>query len=127
MAQRRRLTGEFGGNTDTTLFQASGVEWQLVETENPLGATATALWIDGRPATGSLATRIRQARNSLLGSTRAPVLVAITPEIAWKTEGEAGRLHAKALLQPLSTAQPALPAKIGALSLSVLDTPNALH
>ncbi len=127
VAQRRRLTGEFGGDADTTLLQSSGVEWQLVETETPLGATATALWIDGRPATGSLATRIRQARNSLLGSTRAPVLVAITPEIAWKTEGEAGRLHAKALLQAFLDSQPALPAKIGALSLSVLDTPNALH
>ena len=55
------------------------------------------------------------------------MLVAITPEIAWKTEGEAGRLHAKALLQAFLDSQPALPAKIGALSLSVLDTPNALH
>jgi len=52
--------------------------WQLVETEKPDRVAATALWIDGDPGLGGLAGRLRQARNSILGGSLAPVLMAVS-------------------------------------------------
>ena len=59
------------------LATAQGLVWRLVEAEKPDCMTATALWIDGDPGLVGLAGRLRQARNSLLGSGFAPVLMAV--------------------------------------------------
>jgi hypothetical protein len=42
---------------------------------------AVAIWVDGRPATGGLATRARLAWTSLTGARIAPVVVAVSPEL----------------------------------------------
>ena len=51
--------------------------WQIVRTTGPISASVTGLWIDGRPANGALGTRIAQARNSLLGGTKRPVVATL--------------------------------------------------
>ena len=52
--------------------------WRLAETQQPDRSTATALWIDGDPDLAGLPARLRQARNSVLGTAFAPVLMAVS-------------------------------------------------
>jgi hypothetical protein len=83
---QRLATGEAGGNDDTVVssLQVPGMEpanWHLVLTSEPARVTATALWIDGKPATGGLAGRLAMARDSLAGSTYAPMLVTVTMQL----------------------------------------------
>ena len=42
---------------------------------------AVAIWVDGQPAAGGLATRARLAWTSLTGARIAPVVVAVSPEM----------------------------------------------
>lgn len=55
--------------------------WRLTRTSQPGPMTAVAIWIDGRPAIGGLATRERLAWTSLTGARIAPVVIAVTPEL----------------------------------------------
>jgi hypothetical protein len=52
--------------------------WRFITTSEPARATALALWIYDMPARGGLAGRLTLARNSLLGTTHAPVLIAVS-------------------------------------------------
>ena len=52
--------------------------WTLVETTEPARMTAETAWLDGQPAKGGLAGRLAQARDSLLGASYAPVVVALS-------------------------------------------------
>jgi exosortase A len=82
--QQRRLIGPVGGGEvdQHWLHVAHGAarDWLLLEAEESNDAVASAVWIDGRPAHVGLTDRIRQARNSLVGSPYAPVIVAISLE-----------------------------------------------
>jgi exosortase A len=55
--------------------------WWLTRTTRPGPMIAVAIWVDGRPATGGLATRARLAWTSLTGARIAPVVVAVSPEL----------------------------------------------
>ena len=55
--------------------------WLLTRTTRPGPMIATAIWVDGQPATGGLATRERLAWTSLTGARIAPVVIAVTPEL----------------------------------------------
>lgn len=63
---------------------ADPATWRLVQTAEPAFAVASAFWIEGRPATDGLATRIRMAWDSLTGGALAPVVVAVSPAIDWQ-------------------------------------------
>ena len=80
LAEQRRMTGQMNGvELEVSPLHAPGtdVPWRLVEAhELPPAAAASALWIDGRPSNGGLGMRLRQARTSLSGGTKAPVVVA---------------------------------------------------
>lgn len=116
---QRRLSGD-GGESDvsplTVGTAAASMRWRLVETREPHGARATGLWIDGAPTGLSLATRMRLARNSIMGATHAPVLVVLTPTVDWARLGAAGRTPARQILARFLTAHPDLPAGIATLS-----------
>jgi hypothetical protein len=117
LAEQRRLSGEIeGADADNFAIRSHGTNWRLTLAENPPEAAATALWIDGAPASGGLATRITQARNSLFGSDHAPVLAVVRPVIRWAEEGPAARQHAKAVVQAFLGARPALGAELAALA-----------
>lgn len=55
--------------------------WRLTRSTGPGPMVAVAIWVDGKPATGGLATRVRLAWTSLTGAQIAPVVVAVTPEL----------------------------------------------
>ena len=92
------------------------VPWQLVETQLPDHVSASALWIDGNPALGGLAGRLRQARNSLFGGDFAPVLamVGIDSDGTPMTPGQ--RQQARAAIRAFLEAQDGLGARIVALA-----------
>jgi exosortase/archaeosortase family protein len=55
--------------------------WRLTRTTRPGPMIAIAIWVDGQPAAGGLATRARLAWTSLTGARIAPVVVAVSPEL----------------------------------------------
>jgi exosortase A len=55
--------------------------WRLTRTTQPGPMIAVAIWVDGQPATGGLATRARLAWTSLTRARIAPVVVAVFPEL----------------------------------------------
>jgi exosortase A len=117
VAERRRLSGEFeGDDAESVALRAGGVDWRLTQTENPLRTVATALWIEGSPSPGGVAARLRQARNSLLGSGLAPVLVAVAPEAAGSGGKQARPGHEKALVQGFLDSQTDITEQIAAMA-----------
>ncbi len=81
---RNRLSGAEA--SDERLFSSMtipGIEpsrWRTVSTETPARVTAMTYWLDGRPSAGGLRERLLQARNSMLGSRYAQVLMAVSAE-----------------------------------------------
>ena len=100
-----------------TLLAENGA-WLLVHTIEPFRAVAAASWIDGAPAQGGIAGRIRQAWNSLSGSAYAPIL--ITAEIDFPMRPtEAEQQQAGAVLSAFVDAQIDLTSGVAAVSQSV--------
>jgi exosortase A len=87
-AERRRLT-HVGGADDWSegpLAARNGdpmPPWRLIRGNEPSYVVAAGVWIEGRPAAQGIATRLKMARDSLLGGAQAPVLVVITPIADW--------------------------------------------
>jgi len=97
----RQVTGEIGAESSDvrTLRTTDAATWRLVTTTEPDRLTATAQWVDGRPATGGLAQRRLQAWNSVAGSNSAPILVAIaTPPTHARIPERAQRQIEQAML-----------------------------
>jgi exosortase A len=117
---QRHLSGEAGsGESDASSFAApDGTRWRLLETREPHGLRATALWLDGKPATLGLAARIAQARSSLTQAGQAPVMLAIQPRVDWRTLGAQGRGPARQMLAAFLVQHPDLAAKATALAAS---------
>ena len=77
LAAQRSLTGQAAEDVEITAApNADAPGWVIVTTRQPDRVSATALWIDGLPAGSGLASRVRQARNSMLGAER-PVVLAV--------------------------------------------------
>jgi exosortase/archaeosortase family protein len=78
-AARNAMNAEPSEDTrvsEISLAPETAGRWQVVETPGrPL--IATALWIDGHPSAGNLASRMRQGWNSIVGSDHAPALVSV--------------------------------------------------
>jgi exosortase A len=95
--------------------------WRLVQLPKPERLVAIAAFVDGQPAPGGLAGRLRLALDSVTGKGGPVVLVAATlqsPELQWPTQQETGRAVLRRFLQaqaPLLnavatvTAEPARP------------------
>jgi hypothetical protein len=96
------------------------VDWRVTQTEDQRRAVATALWIEGIPSAGGLRTRMRQARNSLLGSDLAPVLVAVAPDLGSGSGPLVG--GARALVRGFLDSQTDLPEQIRAMSAAAIDS-----
>ncbi len=118
---RRRITGELTaedpivGSLPTQM--AENGAWLLVRTANPFRTVAVASWIDGAPAPGGIAGRMRQAWNSLAGSAYAPILITAAIDIpAPPTPAEQQR--GGATLSAFVDAQVNLTAQVAAASRS---------
>jgi len=120
--ERRRITGELTAEEAVVSIlptqQAANGAWLLVQTTSPFRAIAVASWIDGAPAPGGIAGRIRQARNSLLGSAFAPVLITATIDYPTRPT-TAEQQRAGAILSGFVDAQADLTSDVAAVSQSV--------
>ena len=83
LAERRRLTRPAQAEevTETPLVRrdASPSAWRVMVASRPDGVAAAALWIGGDATGPGLATRLRLAQASLLGSRQAALLAVIRP------------------------------------------------
>jgi hypothetical protein len=116
--ERRRLTAELAAEdvTVSPLISNGGEgDWTLVQTTEPTGTTAIAVWLRGRPAPSGLTGRLEQARDSVLGGTHAPVLMSISARQPGRVSVESQR-QLVAALQKLIKAQADLTTRIEALS-----------
>jgi exosortase A len=117
IAVRRNAAGEdLAEDIVTNQFAAAQVPWQLVETQLPDHVSASALWIDGDPALGGLAGRLRQARNSLFGGGFAPVLAVVSLDGNGAPMNPGQRQQARAAIRAFLEAQDGLGARIAALA-----------
>jgi hypothetical protein len=84
IAARRRVSEEMSAeDVVTSTLEVDGLalpRWRFTaaSTEKGTVATAQALMVDGAPARDGLAGRIALARDSVLGGTTRPVLLAVT-------------------------------------------------
>ncbi len=82
-AERRLMTrpAQAEEGTETPVSGSDGIPtpWRMIIATHPHTVTAAALWIGGDAIGPGLATRLRLARASLLGSRQAPLLVVIKP------------------------------------------------
>ena len=81
LAAQRRSSGEFEGDEpEISNLNVPGVippDWRFVVMSAPARATASALWVDGKPARGGLAGRLAIARDSIMGTATPSVLVTL--------------------------------------------------
>ena len=121
MHARRRITGELTaeeaviGSLPTQL--AENGAWLFVHTASPFRAVAVASWIDGAPAPGGIAGRMRQAWDSLAGSAYAPVLITAAIE-SITPPPPAEQQRTSAMLSAFVDAQTNLTAQVAAASRS---------
>jgi len=119
--ERRRITGELTAEEAAVSAlptrQAANGTWLLVQTTSPFRAIAVASWIDGAPAPGGIAGRIRQARDSLFGSAFAPVLITATIDYPTRP-ATAEQQRAGAILSGFVDAQADLTSDVAAVSQS---------
>ncbi|MCW3476922.1 exosortase A [Limobrevibacterium gyesilva] len=120
ISAQRRATGEFKAEEAViSSIRIPGMEpdqWRLVTTYTPASATATALWVDGRPAKGGIAGRMLLAHNSVFGTAHAPVLVAVGVRAARPQMTPEEDQLARHMIANFLVAQTALPAEIARLS-----------
>ena len=74
---RQAILGAFDPDEAQTGPVAGAPGWQSVVVAKPFLVAGVSTWIDGQPATGGLAQRIRLARNSLSGSSPGPTVMAL--------------------------------------------------
>ncbi len=86
LAERRRLgRAPDGEEILEAWLEPEPHAWRLlIGTEKPF-AMALGLWIDGAPSMGGLAVRASMAWTSLTGGHNAPIVVSVTPVVAWET------------------------------------------
>lgn len=90
--------------------------WRLRIDQNTLRASASMIWVDGEPARGGLTGRLRQVRDSLFGTSFAPVLMVLEADLPRDKTAGYQRDPARQLLQQFLGAQYDLPAQIRQLS-----------
>ena len=76
VAERRRLTGQ---DDEATLFSVTDGDTVWRGRQGREGSSLAVSFLDGKPANDGLATRLAQARNSLLGGG-APLLIVLNWE-----------------------------------------------
>ena len=73
---RRILVGPVEDDEATT-GTLPGTAWQTIVAHDPGLVVAATSWVNGQPATGGIAGRLDQARNSLLGATIPPATMVL--------------------------------------------------
>lgn len=115
---RRAITLE--GAAESTSFrvlhQSEHEAWLIAANTEPDRLVAFASWVDGVPAAGGMAQRVRQAWDSISGTSHAPVMVTIaTPEAVTRLSTQPGS-PAERLISGLIAQNPDLSSQMVALS-----------
>lgn len=87
--------------------------WSLFESREPDLIVGIGTWVDGEPAEGGLAGRVRLAWDSLYGASHLPLLMAVAPDTSGRTT-PADRQRAKDMIGRFIEAQPGLTAAVAA-------------
>ena len=106
--ERARLTvlpdaEDTGTSVLRTADPANG-QWTLVESKSPDRYVGVAAWVGGTPARGGLAGRLQQARDSMLGSPYAPMLMTVMPDVPPRMTS-ADRLRSQELIRQFVDSQ----------------------
>jgi hypothetical protein len=120
---QRLVTGEASSNDDTVVssLQIAGMEpatWRLVLTSEPARVTAAAIWIDGKPATGGLAGRLAMARDSLVGSAYAPILVSVSMQFPHPQLSSSDQQYGQRMIRAFLAAQGGFSGQIAQLAMA---------
>jgi len=119
LTAQRQATGEFMAEDAvvSTLTGPDGIGWRLVDTSEPDRVVASATWVNGAVASGGLSQRLQLARDSVFGSSFAPVLVTVsTPPVT--ALPPAARRDAHMIIGKFLAEQPDWPARFAKLSAS---------
>jgi exosortase A len=117
LAERRRL----GHAPDGEEIREAWLEpephaWRiLVGTEKPF-VMALGLWIDGAPSMGGLPVRARMAWTSVMGGGNVPIVISVTPVVAWAKMSPPERQKVENDLKAFLQTHPDWGAEIGARS-----------
>lgn len=119
LTAQRQATGEYAAEDAvvSSLNGPGGVTWRLVNTRDPDRVVAAATWINGETATGGLSQRLQLARNSMFGSSFAPLLVTVsTPPVDQLSP--VARHDARLIIEQFLAGQPDWPARFAKLGAS---------
>lgn len=112
MAERRRLVlrAETEGLDQSWLRTPDHrpSPWRLMFSGDPFYLTAVAVWVDGRPVRPGMAMRIAMARDSLLGTRYAPMIMTVTPVADWDNVTPEQRIAVEAALPTFLNRYPGL-------------------
>jgi len=81
LRERRVRTGEDQAEDVSVRPLTGAAPWLSVSTTDPTRVSAVATWIDAMPARGGIGGRIQQARDSVLGTDHAALLITITTDL----------------------------------------------
>jgi hypothetical protein len=112
---RRALIGPFDAEESVTSSLPGLPGWQTVLSHSPGLVVASTAWVDGQPAPGGLKQRLVQARDSILGATHDPAVMAIS----WHANQPIGEDQSTAAITELThflTTQPDLTAAVAAVT-----------
>ncbi len=76
--ERRNRTGEDQAEDSSVHAMSDAAPWLTVRTTDPNRVSAVATWVDAAPAQGGIRGRIQQARDSVFGTSHAPLLITIS-------------------------------------------------
>jgi len=115
----RTLSGESGADVAATTYIAteSGPRtWSILEFGNPAGTVAASLWVNGQPTQQSFNMRLHQAWASVVGSSYAPVMITLKPDLDWSKPSVELRDRARDLITTFVQAYRSLPDQVLRLS-----------
>lgn len=115
----RDMSGELGAEVTNSAYLSTpegARTWHIVETTDPVKTVASSLWIGGHPVQVSLDMRLHQAWASVTGSTYAPIIVSVEPELDWSKPTVALRNRARDLISIFVQTYKSMPDQIARLS-----------
>lgn len=117
MAVRRRMIHAAISEDSSQSWLASDRAprpWLIMQTDDPPYALAVSVWVDGAPVRPSFGMRVRMAIDSLTGTNHMPMVVTVTPAIAWDTASRKELADAVAALQSFLQQHPEMDSAVGA-------------
>jgi len=120
MAVRRRMIRPVLAGEDLTqawLPADGGTRpWLIMQADDPAYVVAVAVWVNGVATRPGLGMRMRMAIDSLMGTNHMPMVVTVTPAIAWESANRAQTLAAAAGVRGFLQDRPGIDDAVGALT-----------